>query len=227
MQALWHLAEEHPDACAAAAAGAAGAVVSAMRAHPVAQRVQVCRRATIMMCHIRRLLLNVGNGLQKVCGCLALRHLARNHRDDPGAAAAVDATVGAVEAIVAALRGHLAAEDVQESGCDALGELVKGRPDNQAAAAAVGGLEAVVATLRERPRAATVQTLGCFALGALVEDHPRNRAAAVAAGAAEVAVATIRAYQGPRDRGVRLYGREALQKLLCDDPKHPMADFLR
>jgi hypothetical protein len=100
--------------------------------------------------------------------------------------------LGAVTAIVAALRAHPSDALLQHAGFGAMGALCVG---NSAAAMQVcgaGALQAVVAGLRAHSADGAVQTSGCAVLQLLVEAHPRLQAAAGAAGVVEAILAAMR-----------------------------------
>jgi hypothetical protein len=61
------------------------------------------------------------------------------------------AAVGGIEVVVAAMRAHPGAEDVQVYGCCALGYLMRDYPANRTTVAAAGGIEAVMAAMRAHP----------------------------------------------------------------------------
>ena len=86
-------------------------------------------------------------------GCAALCNLAATH----GVAVVAQ---GGVEVLLAAMRRHLADEDVQDCGCTALVYLTTGSAANRAAIAARGGVEVIDAAMRQHPTAASVQEQG-------------------------------------------------------------------
>ena len=80
------------------------------------------------------------------------------------------AAAGGVGCVVAAMRAHADAVDVQQGGCHALGNLADNHAANQAAIAAAGGIGCVVAAMRAHADAAGVQQWGCHALGILADN---------------------------------------------------------
>jgi hypothetical protein len=96
------------------------------------------------------------------------------------------AAAGGIEAVLAALRAHPGAANVQERGCLALGNLAASHAANQTAVAAAGGIEAVVAALRAHSGAANVQDYGCYALR-LLAGTPARTAAIKRAGTIKLA----------------------------------------
>jgi hypothetical protein len=113
--------------------------------------------------------------------------------------------------VVAALRAHSGAANVQDYGCYALGHLTTSHAANKTAVAAAGGIEAVVAALRAHSGAANVQERGCYALAHLTTSHAANQTAVAAAGGIEAVVAALRAHSGAAN--VQDYGCYALRVL--------------
>ena len=73
------------------------------------------------------------------------------------------ASAGGIEAVVGAMRQHLAVAGVQEQGCWALSNLAA-NADNKVKIASAGGIEAIVRAMTQHPSAAGVQEGGCGGL---------------------------------------------------------------
>jgi hypothetical protein len=85
------------------------------------------------------------------------------------------ATMGGVEAVVAALNAHCASESVQHNGCWALVNLANNNDAKKVSIAAKGGIEAVVAALNAHRTSENVQNYGCMALTNLAAINAANQ----------------------------------------------------
>jgi hypothetical protein len=103
------------------------------------------------------------------------------------------ARIGAVAALVAALRAHPANAHVQETALGATGSLCFENSAIAVQACSAGALQAIVAGLRAHPTASGVQISGCDVLDSIIGAHPRLQAAAGAAGAVEAILDMMRA----------------------------------
>ena len=122
-------------------------------------------------------------------GCAVLGRLGPFTSDDAGELLR-NATAGAVEAVVAALRAHVFSTEVQEQGCTALTKLTFKSSENRAKAVAVGAVEVVGAAMRVHSSSAAIQEQAWFLLGSLAEAAEAE--AARAPDAAEAVAASLR-----------------------------------
>jgi hypothetical protein len=110
---------------------------------------------------------------------------------------------GGTAAIVAAMRNHGAAVDLQIAACQALRVLTRAA-ECQDTVLAIGGAGAVVGALTAHVGVAKVQEVGCRAVQNLVFRKDECVAAVIAAGGVEAVVGALRAH--PADARVQQFG---------------------
>jgi hypothetical protein len=139
----------------AGAAGAASAVVAAMRGHALRPLLQEA-------------------------ACTALYNLAANNAANKLRCG----MVGALDCVVVALRAHPVSEGLAETGCDTL-RILCAHAKVCAMASEAGCVEAVLAVLRAHPSSEAVQAAACWALVVLLKGPTVLQDKARRAGAAE------------------------------------------
>ena len=211
-----------PGKAATIAAGAADAVVAALRVHVGVAGVGHfgCRTladlatespgqvASIAAGAVPAIVAVMGahQGVVDVIryGCWALMNIAQG---TPGQNACVDA--GAVSAVVAALKAHAGVEEIAHHGCWALNSIALSAPGRDSCLAS-GAVPAVVAALTDHVGAAGVAHHGCGALEGFARVDS-GMSACVPAGAVPAVVAALRAHAGAAD--VARFGCRALVNL--------------
>ena len=125
---------------------------------------------------------------------------------------------GGIDAVVAALKLHVAAADVAEAAMDVLAWMMNGDggEDMRTTIAAAGGIESAIAAMYAHLDVAAVQVEGCSMLGNLAIDHPANKTAIAAAGGVECVMAALRAHPGAEP--VQQQGCYALGNLAANHP---------
>lgn len=71
---------------------------------------------------------------------------------------------GGIQAVVAAMRAHLANVEAQEAGCAALWSLAEADQLNQGAVRGTGAADVVCRAMEKHPRSIPLQAVGCSAL---------------------------------------------------------------
>lgn len=120
---------------------------------------------------------------------------------------------GAIELLVAAMRGHPMHDLIQGNACYALAGIADGHPANKRRIAAAGGAEAIVAALRGEYSESSglyIRRWGCAALAALSQGGGPKDAALIGAAGSIEAVMTAMA-QSPGDRQTQLCGVRTLE----------------
>ena len=115
---------------------------------------------------------------------------------------------GGVEVVVAAMRAHASVAGVQEGGCYALHELVRGA--HSRAIVAASGTQALVVAMRAHVTT-EVHRQGCFALFHLTRGTAEAKATIRLEGGAEALHAAMCAHRG--DAEVQHFSRLALDAL--------------
>ena len=143
------------------------------------------------------------------------------------------AEAGAIEAVVEAMRAHPRVADVQEAGCQLLGDVcidsdAAGLARRQRAADA-GALEKVVFAMQQHPQVLEVQEQGCWVLGSVCDGDgddaavQARRQRAAEFGVIEAVVDAMRAY--PSEAYVQKFGCQVLINLCGGEVGGPDIDF--
>ena len=122
--------------------------------------------------------------------------------------------LGALEALVKALKTHSGDAKVQEYASLALGNICRGSKERAAKAAHLGAMEAVLNGLRTHPQIATVQQRGSLALTNICRDSEDRAAKAAGLGALEVTVKALKNHRA--DVAVQEYASTSLGTLCYD-----------
>jgi hypothetical protein len=146
---------------------------------------------------------NIGDTELQGWGMRNVYRLAGHH---PDAFAAFSASES--EALVAGMKTHPSAINVQAYGMAAIARLACDTSRNRDVLGAVGACEAVAAGLRAHVSQAKVQVSGANAVGQLASNHSINRARLRRAGACEAVVAGMAAHTP--DSGVQCNGSAAM-----------------
>eukprot|EP00290_Baffinella_frigidus_P031750 CAMPEP_0180268050 /NCGR_PEP_ID=MMETSP0988-20121125/1895_1 /TAXON_ID=697907 /ORGANISM="non described non described, Strain CCMP2293" /LENGTH=362 /DNA_ID=CAMNT_0022238809 /DNA_START=15 /DNA_END=1103 /DNA_ORIENTATION=- len=154
-------------------------------------------------------------GVQEA-GCEALWYLCFN------AATKLKVSSGGMKAVVAALRGHVGAEEVQEAGCRALAKITNAERvepllhifDSWGEEALSGIIETVLAGMRAHAFAPGVQEQAFLALGNLATARDTTKDKIAELGGLEALLAGMRAHADAA--GVQVAGSSALCSL-CDN----------
>jgi hypothetical protein len=211
-------------AAEAGAAGAAEAVVAALRAFPdnwvlqykgcellakLLQTADIRRRAfssgageaisTVMRTHIAQLLV-------QAAGCNAFCNLFCEGAQT--GSKPVHVVAASINTVVAAMTAHASDGDMQCRACIALFNMTVYNRSRKAIAAAAGGIEATAAALRAHATHTRMQTAGCKALLSFCEDMPGHQAKAFAAGGIEAVVQAL--HRHAADAELQEYGCTAL-----------------
>mmetsp|Transcript_20615 Transcript_20615/g.33427 ORF Transcript_20615/g.33427 Transcript_20615/m.33427 type:complete len:187 (-) Transcript_20615:402-962(-) len=142
-------------------------------------------------------------------GCFALQNILSYNSTEMATRAG---NAGAIEALVAAMRGHARSEIVQELGCNALFDLSIGSTENATRAVNAGAVEAMVAAMRGHAGSQGVQEQACVALYHLIAlNYPENIKRALRAGAKKLAKAAMTAHSGNSE--VTKGARDLLERL--------------
>ena len=149
-------------------------------------------------------------------GCRALAKMTNAERVEPKLhifdAWVVEALSEIIEVVVAGMRAHAGAPEVQEQGFLALGNFCWAK-DNimKDKIAELGGIEALLAGMRAHAGAAGVQVAGCLALYSLCDQHEDNRVKAAERFGIEAVLASMNAHED--DPMVQQQGCRALSNL--------------
>jgi hypothetical protein len=120
---------------------------------------------------------------------------------------------GAVQAVVSALLGHTANEEVQIEALTALVVLMSGNVKNRIRAGKAGAVAAVIEAMRAHSGSAGVQEQACRALRNLRSRTAKHMTQAGRAGAVELVVEAMRAHTGSAGSGVQEQACGALRSL--------------
>jgi hypothetical protein len=132
--------------------------------------------------------------------------------------------IGGVDAILAGMKQHPEAINVQTWGCDAIANLLKNTKPNAARFAESDGITQVIAAMKAHPDDAHVQWHGCLALFYLSE-WAEYRPLIFAAGGA-VTIATVMEKYSDHPRGVREGSHDGVQNLLREASQNAMQKLM-
>ncbi|KAK3250552.1 hypothetical protein CYMTET_40070 [Cymbomonas tetramitiformis] len=119
--------------------------------------------------------------------------------------------LGGVEAVAQAMHDHLEEVDVQDYGCNALGNAAFNHEANAQRLAAAGCVELVMAAMKKWRRSASVQHYACWALIAMCMHSTHNQGLIAGAGTIEAIIQSMEMHLGVA--AVQQYGSWVLGQL--------------